>query len=159
MSHKKEIYTSVHKILPYPGMFLEKQTKLDDYNALCAAFYYLFNSAILTKKDYIHIVDVLCEKFPIYELGGDVDAYKHAAVSYAAYGYPPSDDLARVIGEFIDHIPAVPTFMLGNALRKMRVKLTDASEFVGVEMHKKGFTLTPLTAEELETIKKITLVR
>ncbi|MBQ9736340.1 MAG: hypothetical protein IJV96_06125 [Clostridia bacterium] len=158
MSHKKEIYTAVFKILPYSGLFLEKGTKLEDFNALCAAFYYLFNSAILTKKDYIHITDVLCEKFPIYELGGDIDAYKHAAVTYATFGYPPCDDLARVIGDFIDHVPAVPTFMLGNALRTMRLKLADASEFVGVEMHGKGFTLTPLTAEELASIKKITLV-
>ena len=158
MSHKKEIYTTVVKILPYAGMFLEKQTRLDDYNALCAALYHLFNSAMLTKKDYIHIVDVLCEKFPIYELGGDVDAYKHAALTYATFGYPSCDDLARVIGDFIDKIPAVPVGMLGNALHKLRAKLTDASEFVGVELHKRGFTLIPLTEEELASIKRITLV-
>lgn len=158
MAHKKEIYTTVFKSLPSTNLFIKKETKVEDLNRLSAAFYYLFNSDTLTRRDYIHIFNVLREKLPIYEQSGDMEKMKALAVAYAEYNYPPNPDIRRVISDFLDHAEEIPPFALGNALGLISTKLGNCSEFVGVELHARGFSLTPISEQTLATIKGIILV-
>ena len=159
MAHKKEIYTTVIKALPHTNCFIDRNVTADTYNALAAAFYHLFNSDILTKGDYIHIFGVLTEKFPVYEKTADKEKYKELSVSYATFGYPPNPDLSRVISDFIDSIGSIPTANLRQALYTILTRLKDSSDFVGTELHARGFTLTPITEKELATIQSIILVK
>ena len=158
MEHKKEIYTTVRKWLPSTNCFIDRATTAEEFNRLTAAFYYLFNSDLLTKGDYAHILKVLREKLPIYERGGNREAYRDLSVSYAEFGYPPNPDLRRVICDFIDHIDGIPCAKLSKALYDIGAQVEKSSEFVGTETHARGFSLTPITAEELTTIKGIILV-
>lgn len=159
MAHKKEIYTAVIKSLPSTNLFIERDTKEEDFNRLSAAFYHLFNSDMLTRRDYLHLLEVLCEKFPIYEQSGDIEKYKSIAVSYAEFGYPPNPDIRKVLTDFLDHIDALSPTVLRKAIYKIKEKVSDCSEFVGVELHARGFSLSPITEAELATIKSIILVR
>ncbi len=159
MAHKKEIYTTVIKSLPNTNLFIEKQTTAEEYNRLSAAFYHLFDSDMLTRRDYLHILEVLAEKMPIYEQSGDIEKYKAIAVSYAEFGYPQNPDIRRVIVDFLDNAGSLSPALLGKAIGKIKAKTADCSEFVGVELHARGFALTPITDKELATIKSIILVR
>ncbi|MBE6655846.1 MAG: hypothetical protein E7609_03110 [Ruminococcaceae bacterium] len=158
MSHKKEIYTTVLKALPNTNCFIDRSTTAEDYNRLAAAFYYLFNSDILTKGDYVHVFGVLSEKLPIYERGGDKEKFKELAVTYAEFGYPKNPDIRRVICDFIDHIDGISGALLARSVNALRARLEKCSDFVGTEALSHGFTLTPLTEKELATIKSIILV-
>ncbi len=159
MSHKKEIYTTVVKALPNTNCFIDRSITAEDYNRLAAAFYYLFNSDILTKGDYIHIVGVLAEKLPVYERGGDKEKFKELAVTYAEFGYPTNPDIRRVICDFIDHIDGISGALLTKSIAAIRARLENCSDFVGTEALSHGFSLTPITEKELATIKSIILVR
>ena len=159
MAHKKEIYTAVIKILPSSNCFIDRQISLENYNRLAAAFYHLFNSAILTKGDYIHILGMLAEKLPVYEAGADTDTFASLASSYAEFGYPENPDIRRVITSFVQSIDGIPCSLLSSAIYAIREKVKGASDFVGIELHTRGFTLTPLTEQEFSTIKSIILVK
>lgn len=158
MAHQKEIYTTVRKWLPNTNCFIDKATTAEDYNRLSAAFYHLFNSDILTKGDYVHIFKVLREKLPVYEKSGNRDSFRELAVSYAEFGYPPNPDLRRVICDFIDHIDGIPCAKLSKALYDLGAQVEKSSEFVGTEAHARGFSLTPISEQDLATIKSIILV-
>lgn len=159
MAHKKEIYTSVIKILPGANCFIDRAISAENYNRLVRAFYHLFDSDTLTKGDYIHIFGVLTEKFPVYEKNADKKKYKELTVTYAEFNYPPNPDLRRVISDFMDHIDGIPSALLSKALYALAAQLPKSSDFVGTELHARNFTLTPVSEEELATIKSIILVR
>ena len=159
MAHKKEIYTAVIKILPSSNSLIDRQISLENYNRLAAAFYHLFNSAILTKGDYSHILGVLAEKLPVYEAGADADTFASLASSYAEFGYPENPDIRRVITDFVQNIEGIPVTLVTKAVYAIREKTKVASDFVGIELHTHGFTLTPLTESEFNTIKSIILVK
>ncbi len=159
MAHKKEIYTAVIKILPNTNCFIDRHISLENYNRLAAAFYHLFNSATLTKSDYIHIFRVLCDKLPVYEAGGDTETFKNLAITYAEFNYPQNGDIRRVISDFLDNVDPVPFSYLSKALYAIASRLKDCSDFVGIELHTHGFTLTPLTESEFNTIKSIIFVK
>ena len=157
--HEKKIYTAVVKILPSSNLLIDRHIALDHFNRLAAAFYHLFNSTTLTKGDYIHIFKVLSEKLPVYEAGGDVETFKKLAVTYAEFNYPPNGDIRRVISDFLDNIAPIPFSFLSKAIYAIASRLKDCSDFVGIELHTRGFTLTPLTESEFNTIKSIILVK
>ena len=159
MAHKKEIYTTVIKALPNTNCFIDRSITVTDYNRLTSAFYYLFNSNILTKGDYVHVFAVLAEKLPVYETGGDKEKFKELAVTYAEFGYPPNPDIRRVICDFIDHVDGISPTLLAKSLHALRARLDKCSDFVGTEALSHGFSLTPITEKELATIKGIILVK
>lgn len=158
MAHKKEIYTTVFKHLPSSNCLIDKSIAADVYNRLTAAYYHLFNSDVLTKGDYIHIFKVLCEKLPVYEMGGDKEKFKELAIVYAEFGYPPNPDMRRVIGDFIDNIEGISNAMLSKSLYALAAQLQKSNDFVGTELHARGFSLSPISEKELTTIKGIILV-
>lgn len=155
----KQIYTTVIKILPSSNLFITKDVTIDNFNMLNRAYYNLFNSNLLTRKDYAHLFNVIIEKMPIYEVSKDAEQLKEIVYSYATFNYPVNPDFKIVIDRFLSELVKLQPYLINNSLYSIKKKLDDCSEFVGIELIQQNkFFKDDLTSNELETIKKIILV-
>ena len=150
------IVTKVIKILPTMNDHLKHVKTAEEYNALSHALYNFFNSEVLTKNDYIFLVDLLHDKLPVYQLNGDLTQYKTIVLLYSNHNYPPCEDFARVIDGLLTSTPALNLNLLNYALFTLKEKLPRCTNFVGVEVLKgRTISLSDITQEELKTIKAI----
>lgn len=141
------IYTTIRKVLPSSNIFIEMDTNLAEVN--------LFNSSILTKNDYIHIFNVLVEKLPIYKFNNDIMQFKAITLEYVIFNYPNKEEIERVVSNFLDSIFELEYQLLEESIYKLREKIQEASEFVGVELHERVFNRDELTEKQLESIRSI----
>ncbi len=151
----------VIKKLPGMNQHLQYIKTAEEYNAVNHALYNFFNSKILTKNDYIHLVNVLLEKLPVYKLNKSLENYITTVLTYAKYNYPSSDGFEEVISGLLRSTPQMSVVILEKALYTLKKVLPTCNEFVGVEALAEGMTisLSDITQEDLETIKKILMIK
>ena len=140
--------------------FLKFIQTADDFNAISHALYNFFNSATLTRNDYIHLVNVLTDKFPIYDLNGNLQEYKNTVLIHAQYNYPPCADYEKAILGLLTSTPPLSNLLLYRTLFGLREILPDCNDFVGVEViNGHSITSNSITQSELNSIKKIVSAR
>ena len=135
--------TKVVKILPIAGDMITAFSCVENFDKMQRAFHSLFDSALLTKDDYEHILKVISSKLPIYAQGLDAEAFKSLVIGYVKHGYPDNPDLERAVFGFIDGFYGInPTEVTGAVALILKRMKTRCSDFVGLEAQKK-FYLTP----------------
>ena len=154
-------YTTVKKILPSMTWFLKHVKNAEEYNKVNHALYHFFNSSLLTKGDYVHLTNVLCEKFPLYQVNNDLNQYKEMAISYAKYNYPANPDIDKAINNLLSGLVGVNPKVISDCLFTLQEKLPEVSDFVGVEIISKNtsFNLNDVTDGWLDNIKKMLNVK
>lgn len=153
------IYTTVRKILPGNYIFIEMDTDVSEVNALSNAYYYLFNSKVLTKNDYIHIFKVLAEKVQVYKLNNNLELFNDVTIEYAIYNYPNSKEIRRVLDDYFKAVKNIRYELLEKSIYKFNEIIPESSEFVGIELHARGFNQKELTKEQVESIRNIIVVK
>ena len=123
------------------------------YDIMQRAFYAFFDSELLTRADYLHILRVLTEKLPIYQSTGNLESFMRLAIDYAKFNYPPNPDIERVITAFIGAVAELPATLVSSALTLILRKTEKSDEFVGVEA-RELFFLYDTSESELNLIKK-----
>ena len=152
----KQIYTYVAKSLPSMNNYLKFIKTADEFNSLSKALYHFFNSELLTKSDYVRMVDVILDKLPIYMRNKNVTQFEEIVFSYVVFNAPPNPDYQKAIHGLLTASPELDLNLLFNCLHIMAQNFVNNNNFVGVEVITNStITLKPLTPQELETIKKI----
>ena len=147
-------FTKVFKILPSMNHFVRFTQNIAEFNRLMFAFRKFFDSATLTKDDYLHIANVLTAKFPIYENSEDMAKYIEIVLAYVKQGYVPNPDFDKVIPALLHGVEGLRPKLLSDCFYTLKKKLPDLSDFVGTEAMK-GFFETPVTQSDYDFIVSI----
>ena len=123
------------------------------FDLMQRAFYAFFDSDLLTRSDYLHLLTVLSEKLPIYEKGGDIESFKRLAIDYAKYNYPPNPDIDKAVAAFVDGIAGIPVHLVSKSLALILKRTEVSDQFVGAEA-RENFFLYDTAPSELDLIKK-----
>lgn len=150
------IYTAIRKRLPQMNDYIKNIKTGEEYNAISHTLYHFFNSETLTKADYIHLVDVMLDKFPVYEINKDITQYETLVLLHAQYNYPPCEDFSKVLHNALTSTPALSIQVLNNLLYVLKEKLPECNNFVGIEVCSCGnVSLNDVTDAEVKTIRSI----
>ena len=156
----KQIYTYVAKSLPTMNNYLKFIKTAEEWNALSKALYHFFDSELLTKSDYEKMVEVLLDKLPIYLRNNNVNQFEEIVFSYVVFNAPPNPDYQKTIHGLLTASPELNANLLFNCLHTMNENFAKNNKFVGVEVITNStISLTPITQDQLDSIKKMVGVR
>ena len=153
------IFTQVFKSLPVMNDHLKYVKTANEYNAVSHALYHFFNSRTLTRQDYVHLVDILLDKLPVYALKKDLESFKVLVLSFATFNYPACDDFEKVLNGLLTSTPTLDFNLLNNLLYTLKDKLPKCNYFVGIEVLSPTISLNDITEKELASIKKIIMLK